>query len=559
MVRPSGFAFYPDFRDVNDDAYMSDPRVIAVGAVRADGRVASYSSRGAAVLLSAVSGDAGDGYPNLFTTDRTGNSAGFNIITFPSDPMLSDYVWGNLRFSATQDSASQIAGLCALLLSANSNLTYRDVQQILIHSSRHIDKGDPQIRRNGAGYLVSHKSGYGIPDAAEAVRLADHWQNRAALVRRTVQSDMAAAIDIPDASLRVYLTDLSTQPTLNRSFSAFPSIGLHTDDPTAELPIVDAGTAPEALTIDLHGKAALIEDPTPTFPLLRQLDRVAAAGAEFAIVFNTTNSPSVLYDWLVKRLDFAPIPVVLVPTEAGPIIKDYITNRANLRVQLRITPAVARFAVDDALLVEHVGVRVRTSHPSRQDLRITLVSPQGTRSIMQTINSDQNPGPVDWTYWSVQHFYERSSGLWSLEVTDEVQDITGQLLGAELYLEGTPIVDLDDDGLDDVWEISNFTSFAQDALDDPDHDGSWNAREQILATNPNLDQTTFKLVTSLVNSNTVRAAFPSIEGTNYVIRASTNLNSGFQDVATIPGSFGETEITTDKVEPHRFFQIRKLP
>ena len=560
MIRPSGDAYFPDLRDVNENGYANDPRAIAVGAVRGDGRVASYSNRGAAILVTAVSGDNSDGFPNVFTTDITGPCCGYNsFIIFPTEPMLSDYVWGNLRFSNTSDAASQIAGLCALILSANPNLSYRDVQQILIHSSRHIDKGDPQLRRNGAGYLFSHKTGYGVPDAAEAVRLADHWQTRPALVRRTIQSDLTAPINIPDASLRVYFTDQTTQPTLNRSFSAFPSIGLHPDDPTAELPIVDVGTAPEALTIDLHGKAALIEDPNPTFPLLRQLDRVAAVGAEFAIVFNTTNSPTPLFDWLVKRLDFAPIPVVLVPTEAGPIIKDYITNRANLRAQLRITPALARFAVDDSLLVEHIGVRVRASHPSRQDLRFTLVSPQGTRSILQTINSDQTAGPVDWTYYSVQHFYERSSGFWTLEVTDEVQDITGQLLGAELYLEGVPITDTDDDGLDDTWEMNNFTSLDQDTLGDPDNDGSWNAREQILATNPKVDQTVFKVVSSIVQSNVVRVAFPTIEGTNYVIYSSTNLNSGFPDASIIPGNFGETEITASAALPHRFFQVRKLP
>lgn len=557
IVRPAGNAFYPDFRGVNDDATISDPRLIAVGAVRADGRTASYSQRGPAVLVAAVSGDFNEGYPNLFTTDRTGSDVGFNsVIIFPSDPMLSDYVWGNLRNSNTTDASSQVAGLCALILSANPNLTYRDVQQILIHSSRHFDKSDPDLHRNAAGYWVSHKQGFGIPDAGEAVRLADHWQNRPAMVRRTIPSDILLPIDIPDSSLRVYLTDQSSQPPLNRSFSVFPSIGLHPDDPTAELPLVDVGMATNTLP-DLAGKAALIEDPEPTGDVIYRLSRVIAAGASFAVVFNSSETPNVLFDWITQRLDFTPIPVVLVPSAAGPVIKSYITNQTALRAQLRTTPAIARFGVNEAMLVEHVGVRVRTSHPSRQDLRITLVSPQGTRSIMQTINSDQTAGPVDWTYYSVQHYYELSSGVWTLEVTDEVQDLAGQLLGAELIVEGVPILDLDDDGLDDTWEIAHFTTLAQGGLDDPDNDGSWNAREQILGTNPKLDQTVFKLVTSIVQSNAVRVAFPSIEGTNYVIQSTTNLNSPLQNIGTFPGSFGETEIITDMVEPHRFFQIRK--
>ena len=120
-------------------------------------------------------------------------------------------------------------------------------------------------------------------------------------------------------------------------------------------------------------------------------------------------------------------------------------------------------------------------------------------------------------------------------------------------------MDTDDDGLNDAWETDHFNNLAQSGLDDPDHDGSWNAREQILGTNPNLDETTFKLVTSLVQSNAVRVAFPSIEGTNYVIQATTNLNNSFQEIGTFPGKFGETEIITDLVAPHRFFRVQKVP
>jgi subtilisin-like proprotein convertase family protein len=265
-----------------------------------------------------------------------------------------------------------------------------------------------------------------------------------------------------------------------------------------------------------------------------------------------------LYTWLQKRVDFASIPVVLVPSEAGPLLKDYIATRPGLRAQLRITPAVARFGVDEAMLCEHVGVRVRTSHPSRQDLRITLVSPQGTRSILQTINADQAAGPVDWTYYSVHHFYELSSGLWTLEVTDEIQGLTGDLLETQLIINGTPIVDLDDDGLDDAWELANFLNLEQSGLDDPDGDGSWNAREQILGTNPKVNQVEFKLVTSIVQSNAVRVAFPTVEGRNYLIRSGTDLNQPLQNASTVPGKLGETEITTPLSEGRRFFQIQQV-
>jgi hypothetical protein len=118
--------------------------------------------------------------------------------------MLSDYTYWSIGFSSTSLAAPQVAGICALILSANPNLTYRDVQQILIHSSRHFDKADPDLHRNGAGYWVSHKQGFGIPDAGEAVRLADAWRNRPAAVRRVYQSDVVAPLAIPDSGLRIW-------------------------------------------------------------------------------------------------------------------------------------------------------------------------------------------------------------------------------------------------------------------------------------------------------------------------------------------------------------------
>src|SRR4051812_14988049 len=71
-------------RNANDDSFISDPRVIAVGTARIDGRIATYSERGACVLVAGLGGDFYDGFPTLFTTDRTG-TLGLNHVTFPSE------------------------------------------------------------------------------------------------------------------------------------------------------------------------------------------------------------------------------------------------------------------------------------------------------------------------------------------------------------------------------------------------------------------------------------------------------------------------------------------
>src|SRR5207245_2701037 len=114
--------------NANDDGYANDPRVICVASVRQHGRVATYSNPGACVLVAAPGGDDDIG---IFTTDRRG-SAGENPNPFGlgDDFADRDYVFST-NVVGTSFSAPQISGLVALLLSANPNLTWRDVQQIL--------------------------------------------------------------------------------------------------------------------------------------------------------------------------------------------------------------------------------------------------------------------------------------------------------------------------------------------------------------------------------------------------------------------------------------------
>lgn len=564
MTRAAGNLFFDpnnfvyDLRNAGDDAFTSDPRAIAVGAARSDGRVTSYSERGACILVGGLSGDLTFGFANIFTTDRTGTE-GYDVITFPSDPALSDYVFGSLGFTGTSAANPMMAGVCTLILSANPSLTYRDVQQVLIHSSRHIDLADPDLRRNGAGYLVNHRLGFGIPDAGEAVRVAAAWHNRPPMVRKVYASDVTTPLPIQDASLRVYVSDLFGLPVLTLSFIGFPTLGPQPDDPTPDLPLVYVGTAETNITQDLTGKGALIKRRQGGASFSTKIGNAAAAGAEFAIMYNDVDGVSTADGGLILMplTDFVPIPTLFIDKPDGEALTNLIATQPLMRAQLRGEPTVARFNVTDSMLCEHVGVRVRTADTRRQDLRITLVSPMGTRSVLQALGTDETTGAMDWTFYSTQHFYELSSGLWTLEVTDVFEGVAGSLTGADLIINGVPIEDTDDDGLDDNWERAKFGNLAQSGLDDPDGDGSWNAREQILGTNPLVNETPFRMSASVLQTNAVRFAFPSVQGTNYVIRSSTDLNQPLQPITTIPGTFGETEVVSDTLDARRFIEAQK--
>jgi subtilisin-like proprotein convertase family protein len=148
--------------NVNYDGYANLRYVIAVGAINHNGRQASYSEPGAAMLVTAHSNSAAS--PGITTTDNTGGSG--------SDP--GDYTDS---FGGTSSASPLVAGVIGLILQANPNLTYRDVQHILVRTARKTDPGDAGWSKNKAGLNINHKYGFGAVDATAAVNLAQAWTN----------------------------------------------------------------------------------------------------------------------------------------------------------------------------------------------------------------------------------------------------------------------------------------------------------------------------------------------------------------------------------------------
>jgi subtilisin family serine protease len=168
----------------NFSGYANSRFAIAVGAVDDAGLQATSSESCSALLVSAPSkGTAGltRGVP---TTDLIG-AAGY-------DP--SDYA---SAFGGTGAAAPVVSGVVALMLARNPALTWRDVQHILVRSSRQVDASDPSWT---AGALPhSEKYGFGVVDAVAAVNLAASWTNvRAEAAVPSATHDVSLAI--PDNS-----------------------------------------------------------------------------------------------------------------------------------------------------------------------------------------------------------------------------------------------------------------------------------------------------------------------------------------------------------------------
>ncbi|MGB0578667.1 MAG: S8 family serine peptidase [Limisphaerales bacterium] len=565
--------------DTADDEYTSEPHTIQVAAVRATGRVATYSSPGASVLVAAPSGD--DGFPRLFTTDRVGSS-GFSNGSCLDFPDCADYMFGSLGFIGTSASAPIVSGIAALIVAANTNLNARDVHQIMALSSRQTDAPaiDTDMQINGAGFQISHNTGYGVPDAGQATRLAQLWSNRPPRAAISFRQTPTNPIPIVDLGHHVLVTNsLANTNGHYRVTGVFPSETRHPelapgewrapDLQTASLPLTFVGRATNDIAQNLTGRAALIERGDAFF--IDKLERAEAAVAAFAIIYNheTGTNATNLVNMGLPRINT--YPAIFVGGDTGNALRMESETNANLRVQLRREGPRFDFAVTNELIVEQVAVRIRLAHPLRRNLRLSLYSPAGTRSRLQrslvAIDSafpyhNENATTLNWTYHSVMHLGESSVGNWLVQIVDEEQGNVGVVHEVELFINGVPITDSDADGLDDAWENQHFGNLAQGPLSDPDLDGYNTAREQLMGTAPNAIDPPFSLNlnASAFSQSHTRFSWPASTNFQYTIHSANTASGSYTNVSTINGRFPATEFFLNATnDAKRFYRITSTP
>lgn len=141
--------------DVNFGGLTNSRFTITVGGVGKDGLHASYSTPGAALFVSAPGGS----------------------IEAISNHMAASLVGGCTSTSpGTSFAAPVVTGVAALILEANPDLTWRDVQGILATTSQFVaDPSDVSATINGAGIWHSNFYGFGVVDADAAVSAAENW------------------------------------------------------------------------------------------------------------------------------------------------------------------------------------------------------------------------------------------------------------------------------------------------------------------------------------------------------------------------------------------------
>lgn len=190
--------------DANLNAVNSSPYAIAVAAANRDGQLSSYSTPGSSILITGPGGESTFDSPGLMTTDRSGR-AGYTS----GDYYLEDYE-GYVGFNGTSATTPTVSGVVALMLEANPELGYRDIQEILAYSARisdspHTDWSYNQADNwNGGGLHTSRDFGFGLIDAHAAVRLAETWEYQSTYDNLTITEVNSRPLNlaIPDGSSR---------------------------------------------------------------------------------------------------------------------------------------------------------------------------------------------------------------------------------------------------------------------------------------------------------------------------------------------------------------------
>ncbi len=144
---------------VDYDPWASHPWVIAVGAVGHTDTLGTFSEPGSSVMVVA---------PSRRTLSGPGD---LGIVT------TTDASTYTTSFGGTSAAAPMVAGVVALMLQANANLSVRDVMHILINTARRCDPANASWFINGAGRWTSDDYGFGAVDAGAATATAANWQS----------------------------------------------------------------------------------------------------------------------------------------------------------------------------------------------------------------------------------------------------------------------------------------------------------------------------------------------------------------------------------------------
>ena len=356
------------FGNANADGLNASRYTATIAATDANGDVADYSNWGSGMLVAAPA-------VNL-TTDLTG-ADGYRP---------GDYVQG---FNGTSAATPVVSGVVGLMLEANADLGWRDLQNILGISAAQTgsDFGSPaegfevsdwfeaapDENWNGGGMTYSYSYGFGMVDAYAAVRMAEVWSELSGPARTSANEQIVTAL--PD-------TDTTASST---AAAVTEQIELLLPDPR-NAPLSDDTELPWG-----DERRPLSESGSDHAPAL--ID--GAVGPHTA------------------------------PGALAPIADDGITD---------ITFTVAE---SDNIEIESIAATLDFTHPDTSEVTISLITPDSLElPLFEQEAGYLSPFDAEWTFEVAALLGHGSAGTWTLRITDDTAGNTGSYDGARLEFFG---------------------------------------------------------------------------------------------------------------------------
>jgi subtilisin family serine protease len=178
--------------DSSHNLYGANPYFIMVPAITAKDGAAIYASSGSNSWVSAYGGEYGDTHPAIMTTDletctkgsvRTGN-ASYNAFDNQGNHSENTSCNYTAKMNGSSSAAPVVAGVVALMLEKEPNLTWRDVKHILATTADVIDPNQSVTHSglvqhdwitNAAGHEFHNWYGFGKVNAQAAINAADSY------------------------------------------------------------------------------------------------------------------------------------------------------------------------------------------------------------------------------------------------------------------------------------------------------------------------------------------------------------------------------------------------
>jgi kexin len=308
----------------NFDGYTNSIFSLTIGAVDRKGLHPYYSEMCAAMMVVAPSSGSGD---HIHTTDVGKRSC-------------------TSAHGGTSAAAPLAGGVVALALQVRPELSWRDVQHVLIHTAVHFNPEDPDWEKTASGRWFSYKYGYGRIDAGRVVEEARKWELR----------KPQAWFDSP----AIFLGEREKPVT--------PTVDEEQDEQEGE-----QGEDEQEEQAEKRQEADLGVDEDDDAPTVATPDQTTDETDPIAI-----ETPTVQAGLLI--------------TESG----------------IESSYEVTQDMLDDFNFetLEHVTCRVWIDHQRRGDVEVELTSPNGVRSVLarqRRFDEDAN-GLQGWKFMSMKHW-----------------------------------------------------------------------------------------------------------------------------------------------------------